>query len=118
MGVNSLSKTVTRHRRGCDFNPGPSPAESSTLTTRLLRRLKMRDLMLKYSGIWGLICDKTALIIAKTSTSLQLSVSDMLTRVNFPTFAMADLRHGGLILQTLKTGFDESALSVIALGRW
>ena len=35
MGVNSLLKTVTRQRRGCDLNPGPSAPESSTLTTRL-----------------------------------------------------------------------------------
>ena len=35
MGVNSLPKTVTRQRRGCDSNPGPSAPESSTLTTRL-----------------------------------------------------------------------------------
>jgi len=33
--VNSLPKTVTRQRRDCDFNPGPSAPESSTLTTRL-----------------------------------------------------------------------------------
>jgi len=33
--VNSLPKTVTRERRGCDFNLGPSAPESSTLTTRL-----------------------------------------------------------------------------------
>jgi len=42
MGVNSLPKTATRQRRGCDLNPGPSAPESSTLTTRLqatLRRL-------------------------------------------------------------------------------
>jgi len=32
---NSLRKTVTRQRRGCDLNPGPSAPESSTLTTRL-----------------------------------------------------------------------------------
>jgi len=39
MGVNSLPKTVTRQRRGCDLNPGPSVPESepSTLTTRLPR---------------------------------------------------------------------------------
>ena len=36
MGVNSLPKTVTRQRRGCDLDPGPSVPESSTLTTRLL----------------------------------------------------------------------------------
>ena len=35
MGVNSLPKTVTRQRRGCDTNPGPSAPESSMLTTQL-----------------------------------------------------------------------------------
>jgi len=35
MGVNSLPKTVTRQRRACDLNPGPSAPESSTVTTRL-----------------------------------------------------------------------------------
>jgi len=35
MGVNSLPKIVTRQRRDCDLNAGPSAPESSTLTTRL-----------------------------------------------------------------------------------
>jgi len=35
MGVNSLPETVTRQRRDCDLNRGPSAPESSTLTTRL-----------------------------------------------------------------------------------
>jgi len=35
MGVDSLPKTVTRQRRDCDLNPGPSAPEPSTLTTRL-----------------------------------------------------------------------------------
>ena len=35
MGVNSLPKTVTRQRRACDLNPGPTAPESSALTTRL-----------------------------------------------------------------------------------
>ena len=35
MDVNSLPKTVTRQRRGCDLNPGPTAPESSMLTTRL-----------------------------------------------------------------------------------
>jgi len=35
MGMNSLPKTVTRQRRDCDLNPGPSAPESSTLTTQL-----------------------------------------------------------------------------------
>ena len=33
--MNSLPKTVTRQRCGCDLNPGPSATESSMLTTRL-----------------------------------------------------------------------------------
>ena len=33
--MNNLPKTVTRQRRDCDLNPGPSASESSTLTTRL-----------------------------------------------------------------------------------
>ena len=33
--MNSLPKTVTRQRRDCDLNPGPSAPESSTLATRL-----------------------------------------------------------------------------------
>jgi len=40
MGVNSLPKTVTRQRRDCDSNPGPSAPESSTLTTRLQSHAK------------------------------------------------------------------------------
>ena len=40
MGVNSLPKTVTRQRRDCDRNPDPSAPESSTLTTRLPRKLE------------------------------------------------------------------------------
>jgi len=35
--------------------------------------------------------------ICKNLNSLQLSVSDMVTRVNFPTFATADRRYCGLI---------------------
>jgi len=44
MGVNSLPKTVTRQRRKCDLNPGPSAPESSTLTTRLPSHLKSQDI--------------------------------------------------------------------------
>ena len=35
MGVNSFPKTVTRQRRDCDLNSGPSAPEFATLTTRL-----------------------------------------------------------------------------------
>ena len=34
MGVTSLPKTVTRQRRDCDLNPGPSAPESSTLIAK------------------------------------------------------------------------------------
>ena len=40
-GVNSLPKTVTRQRRDCDLNPGPSAPESSTLTTRLPSKVQI-----------------------------------------------------------------------------
>ena len=33
--MNSLPKTVTRQRRGCNLNQGPSAPESNTLPTRL-----------------------------------------------------------------------------------
>ena len=42
--MNSLPKTVTRQRRGCDLNPGPSAPESGTLTTRLRRAVKTDNL--------------------------------------------------------------------------
>ena len=35
MAVNSLPKSITRQRCGCDLNPGSTAPESSTLTTRL-----------------------------------------------------------------------------------
>jgi len=35
MGVDSLPKALTRQRRSCDLNSGPSAPESSTLTTPL-----------------------------------------------------------------------------------
>jgi len=38
MSVNSLPKTVTRQRRDCDLNPGPSAPESSTLTTFFINK--------------------------------------------------------------------------------
>jgi len=38
MGVNSLSKTVTRKRCGYGLNPGPTAPWSSMLTTRLPSR--------------------------------------------------------------------------------
>jgi len=52
MGVNSLPKTVTRQRRGCDLNPGPSAPESSTLTTWLpTTEYSYREEVAKISGM-------------------------------------------------------------------
>jgi len=51
--VNSLPKTVTRHRRGCDLNPGPSAPESSTLTTRLPSHPCLNVLVLNLTFITG-----------------------------------------------------------------
>ena len=52
-----LPKTVTRQRRSCDLNPGPSAPESSTLTTRLLSHpdtikffLKVQSTFLSHNG--------------------------------------------------------------------
>ena len=41
--MNSLPKTVTRQRRDCDLNPGPSAPESNTLTARLPSHPFQRD---------------------------------------------------------------------------
>jgi len=55
MGVNSLPKTVTRQRRDCDLNPGPSAPESSTLTTRLAIHLLK---LLLNNDYWNGMSDK------------------------------------------------------------
>ena len=51
--MNSLPKTVTRQRRGCDLNPGPTVSESSTLTTRLPSH--PRELTKTYSNATDII---------------------------------------------------------------
>ena len=50
--MNSLPKTVTRQRRGCDLNPGPSTTESSALTIRLPSH-HFRGLRLLYRTLIG-----------------------------------------------------------------
>ena len=49
--MNSLPKTVTKQRRDCNLNPGPSAPESSTLTTRL-PRLEVDLLNFCHSSGW------------------------------------------------------------------
>jgi len=51
MGVNSLPKTVTRQRRGCDLNPSPTAPETSTLTTRLPSHPKFT--LVYWGGSWS-----------------------------------------------------------------
>jgi len=52
MGVSSLPKTVTRQRRGCDLNPGPSAPESSTLSTRLPSHPPRAGGIITWSGMY------------------------------------------------------------------
>jgi len=53
MGVNSLPKTVTRQRRDCDLNPGPSAPESRTLTTRLPSHLANKVKNIDCGQVWA-----------------------------------------------------------------
>jgi len=58
MGVNSLPKTVTRQRRYCDLNPGPSAPESSTLTT-LVQRYNdclIWQLTNRWTWVYAILC--------------------------------------------------------------
>jgi len=56
MGVNSLPKTVTRQRRGCDLNPGRSAPESSTLTTLLPSHPKTRvGIVIVLGVLWSCV---------------------------------------------------------------
>jgi len=81
MGVNSLPKTVTRQRRGCDLNPGRSVPESSTLTTRLL--CKFRKFGLTSGRSVSQRASKVAVVgfvfvyrykLARMSTSLSIGI--------------------------------------------
>jgi len=81
MGVNSLPKTVTRQRRGCDLNPGPAAPESSTLTTRPTRASKSviclyvgrRQAVAEPLRSHGLSFDEIDVYLASSSTPLPLA---------------------------------------------
>ena len=62
--MKSLPKTVTRQRRGCDLNPGPSAPEYSTLTTRLPSSLQLGHIAI-HTGTW--------VNPAKTAEQIELS---------------------------------------------
>jgi len=73
MGVNSLPKTVTRQRRDCDLNTGPSAPESSTLTTRLPSHradytAPLFCLVLQPSSIRGLATPRTYFLYLSLSS--------------------------------------------------
>jgi len=70
MGVNSLPKTVTRQRRDCDLNPGPSALESSTLTTRLPSHPKLE-------GLLSLITDFVQMKLGVVSLYVELLQIDL-----------------------------------------
>ena len=82
MGVNSLHKTVTRQRRGCDLNPGPSAPDSSTLTTRLPSVLVSESYILQEDCSKCLVhrlkkcVDRTELLEGQRRTWLLMTVVD------------------------------------------
>jgi len=75
MGVNSLPKTVTRQRRDCDLNPGPSASESSTLTIRLPSHP-----MLKYKYIFEIKYTE-AILSNNTQELLRFEITKLLIAV-------------------------------------
>ena len=87
MDVNSLPKTVTRQRRGCDLNPGPSAPESSKLITRLPSH--------QYDATKRQNCIKSSVHIhqASTQTHLQLVVDDRVSTFHRPNYFRSTVRH-------------------------
>jgi len=73
-GVNSLRKTVSRQRRGCDLNPSPSAPESSTLTTRLPSHPRVD--LISNNNKWRL-CDLRALFVRLVSGPQPLGVQSI-----------------------------------------
>jgi len=96
MGVNSLTKTVTRQRRGCDLNPGPSAPESSTLTTRLPSHLRYSSLTNMYNFQ---ICFRPELVDVKcTQKSVAwLDISDVDFAICLPLYSTRDAVTGALL---------------------
>ena len=71
MGVNSLPKTVTRQRRDCDLNPGPSAPESSTLTTRLPRHVISQIGAYARGSRCALVCRGSSTELARQCTAIK-----------------------------------------------
>jgi len=88
--VNSLPKTVTRQRRDCDLNPGPSEPQSSTLTNRLPSHNNDRRVLYRpYLKCWRiqlrakLSLSRTELCVDKDSEQHSLTWDTCPMRVTF-----------------------------------
>jgi len=88
MGVNSLPKTVvTRQRRGCDLNPGPSAPESSTLTTRLPSHpIKQYDSLIRCRDLFTLECDGVYMCGRRRTNRRNSELKMVYCRPNNPSF--------------------------------
>jgi len=71
MGVNSLPKTVTRQRRDCDLNPGPSARESSTLTTRLPSHPALQYIVFLISNLYQYL---SPVLMARTNIGFKKNI--------------------------------------------
>ena len=80
MGVTSLPKTVTRQRRGCDLNPGPSAPKSSTLTTQLPSRRYGKAIRVKFDT--DLL--KAVAVVHRTQKQLNRHLLMMMSAHNAP----------------------------------
>ena len=110
MGVNSLPKTLTRQRRGCDLNPGPSAPEFSALNTRLPSHSAMgcyRRISKLIDWLAGLLADSGrvdgcgCLQDAPSSVSLGLRMEELIFSLADSHLFFNDLEVSTDVLQSL-----------------
>ena len=82
--MNSLPKTVTRQRRDCDLNPGPSAPESSTLATRLPSH---RTKVIIYDSTQSAVCFRLSADI-DSKLSLCAISNEFLVPFSFSQFSL------------------------------
>ena len=73
MCVNSLPKTVTRQRRGCDLNLGPTVPEFSMLTTLVVMSITTICCQLSSTEVYAKR-DKQATIVGGTMMTIFMMV--------------------------------------------
>jgi len=73
MGVNSLPKTVTRQRRGCDLNLGHSAPESKTLATQLPSQQSLQGQKFRGKGRFTSIFYLAGIYIGKKHLTFSLT---------------------------------------------